>query len=158
MKKLFTAIILIMGVNGCILAQTNNKRNADTSNIYYQSLKLHIKADSDLFDSIKLVKPDTFFVCGSWMTENLPQKIGSFNVAYLYSNEIKTKIRHGDVIYIADMRPIEIENDKVKLGIINFYVKKEKRKIIWSHESSSVIEYKFNCNNGHFELLHFQLD
>ncbi len=152
------AIVLIMGVNGSILAQMNYNRNADTSNIYYQSLKLHIKADNDLSDSIKLIKSDTFFVEDSKTTNNLPLKIGSFNVLYLNYDEIKNRIRHGEVISIATICPIEIENDKVELGIINFHVKKEKRKMVWGHESSSTFEYKYNCNTGHFELLHFQLD
>jgi|688.fasta_scaffold566956_2 hypothetical protein len=136
-----------------ILSCVSNKANCqpkDTTNIYLLSLTEHLEYIKKLskdrgLNSIYVEKNEL-------TTESLPNQIGGITILYLTPSEIQSKTRGGKQIHLVVIRPVKVEAELLKVGIIDFYVTTKKKNFNYANTGGSTLRFKYSCERNKFEL------
>ncbi|MDP4280859.1 MAG: hypothetical protein Q8867_01785, partial [Bacteroidota bacterium] len=91
----------------------------ESNNIYFESLKLHLKYLEDLHKG-KLI--NIYFVeADLQITNSLPREINGLTIEYLDKEAIKKKGKQSQ-FHLIVIKPLEVRNDKIVVNVIDYFV------------------------------------
>lgn len=135
MRLLLT--IIILGNLATLKAQDSK---IDTSNLYYEALKLHlaskVKFRNERPDLIKL--PDTYYVeKDTYTTENLPEIINSQKIKYLTREDIFDKTKNRQTFELIAIRPAKWRKGDFEISVIDFRVSRKGKHLYYRNGGGS---------------------
>ena len=144
-------LILFLFLNQSAFGQVK----LDTSNLYYQALKLHLERWATYKrENPNLVKiPDTYFVEKDlYTTDGLPEIIDSQKIQYLTREEIFVKTKNDQGISLIAIRPAMWRNGKFQINVNDYTVTTKDNQIYYSFGGSSMFIIIFDEIYKHFAL------
>ncbi|BDD12067.1 hypothetical protein FUAX_44990 (plasmid) [Fulvitalea axinellae] len=124
----------------------------DTTNVYYQALKLHLEYwnnfHSERPDLVKI--PTTYFVESDYYsTEGLPDTIAGHQIQYLTHNEIRIKTKGGKSFPLIAVRPVRWDSRRnlLIIAVIDFTVSRTRRTTNYANGGGSSFEVVCNQNS-----------
>lgn len=160
MPYLLLICLLLFGTFDKIFCQINHPRiSNDSTNIYIKCLKLHLKKKERTFGEMKKEVPDKVWIEEYFpITENLPLKIGKFNIQYLGNESIRLLAKERGILPLTVIRPMRLQGNLITVTIIHFGVTVKENQLFYSNEYGSTFKFRFNCIEDKFELIEKDID
>ncbi len=127
----------------------NIHSNNDMQSFYAQGLRMHLEYLKEIHSGS--VKEKYFVEANDFITGGLPNQIGEFDIEYLDHKSIKQK---GDLtaFHLIVIRPIEIENNKVILRILDYIVDYADGVFNYAYSGGSKFIYQYDCDKEKYIL------
>lgn len=109
---------------------------------YLESYKIEAKS-----------KGSVFVERNDLTTESMSAKISNISILYLNQQDIKVETKNEKRIHLIRVNPMRIEDELIKISIINFYVSRRKNHFRYINSGGETYKFKFNCENSQFEIV-----
>jgi hypothetical protein len=121
----------------------------ESNNIYFESLKLHLKYLEDLRKGTPI---KIYFVeADLQITNNLPSEIDGLTIEYLDKEAIKKKGKQSQ-FHLIVIKPLELRNDKIVVNVIDYFVDYGKHNFNYANSGGSKLIFKYDCNKESYIL------
>ena len=121
-------------------------QETETSNVYYQALKLHL----DDLDSLNNERPKEASLITHYLieqndftTDSLPEIINDFTIEILTRNDIHERTKNKKAIHLIAIRPARWDNGKLVIHVIDFKVSRKRKNYFYSNGGGS--SFEVNC-------------
>jgi hypothetical protein len=132
-----------------------NAQKSDTSNVYYQALKLHL----DYLNSYNERRPKessliTHYLVeqNDYTTDSLPETISYFTIEILTRKDIYERTKNKKTIHLIALRPARWENGKLVINVIDFGVSRKGKHFYYINGGGSSFEIVANGEGDDLKL------
>lgn len=125
----------------------------NSTEIYRECLRSHLTATFQRHQEIFKTNDYSYYVDENYyVTKHLPEKIDSFSITYLSQSEKLRYARKKSYRQLVVIRPLSIENDTVKVAIVEYSIKKKRKKIYVHTFCGSYFQFSFDCKTNKLVL------
>jgi hypothetical protein len=157
-KRRFFFFALCILFHSCAFSEKRpiTDSSADSSNIYYKSLKLHL-------DYVERWLKDRPLPAGGYWNINmeipsqlegqLPEHLGHFRISYLSKKEIRAKITRHRSLYLICMDPVVVRDSLHIVGVGDFSITSRRRKIWYDNSGGTTAKFRYDSIKENFVLV-----
>lgn len=121
-------------------ALLNAQSTVDSSNVYYQALRIHLMHEREFVNDNPINKiPEKYFVeKDDYTTGNLPNEIDGQKIQILDRAEIFNKSSKS--FTLISIRPARWTNGRLEIHVIDFGITKKRKKLLYANAGGSSFE------------------
>lgn len=138
MRLLITTIIIIGLLNSAKCQKAFNTENADSSNVYFQSLKI-------ICDAYAQNGYDEVFIEENLTTKGLPKNCQGLTIKYINNTTIKKFTGKNKTLLLHRIIPLRLKDGEFFVNIIKFEVSRIKKKYKYANKGGNKLIFEYDC-------------
>jgi hypothetical protein len=139
MRLFIIGIIIGVFSNNVIGQESFSTEKADSSNIYFQSLKI-------ISDAYVQNGYEKIFVEENLITRGLPEKCQGLAIKYVNSVAINKLTRKGKTLSLHRFIPLRLKGGEFFVNIIRFEVSRNKKNYKYVNKGGNKLIFEYDCD------------